>query len=182
MNKYIASLIFLTHTVFFTQASPSHSFEKLLPTIAKEATVWTESVINTLNDDLSLAFLNLFALNSEKSIEAFMKCAEYIEAEEKMKQAYEALSFNIIEKIRKYVDNVQTKIAQKKNITQQEEKKILQKLEAKIQELVSYINSIYYNTLYKALSKKTSSHPLCMFDKNGIIPKENRTTALPSTL
>jgi hypothetical protein len=85
----------------------------------------------------------------------------------------------MIQQIRKYIEGVQAKIAQKKNLTKQDEAKLLQKLEAKIQELVAYINSIYYNILYGAVSKKTASAPLYMFDENGIIPQEKRTKQLP---
>ena len=150
-----------------------------MPSITRDATTWADIVISTLSPDLQLSFLNLFALNSEDSIQAFIKCAEYIESQPEMLPAYEQLSFNIIQKIKKYVESVQAKIAQKKNITKQEEETLLQKLEAKIQELVAYINAIYYNALHKAIVTKTASAPLYMFDENGIVPQENRTQSLP---
>jgi len=179
MNKYIASLAFCAHAMLFTQATAANPFEKLMPSITKDAITWADVVINTLSPDLQLSFLNLFALNSENSIQAFIKCAEYIESQPEMLPAYEQLSFNIIQKIKKYVESVQEKIAQRKNITKQEEETLLQKLEAKIQELVAYINAIYYNALHKAISARTSSTPLYMFDENGIVSQEKRTQRLP---
>jgi hypothetical protein len=179
MNKYIVSFAFLAHTMLFTQAPVANSFEKFLPSITKDAITWASTVTNTLNNDLQLAYLNLFALNSESSIQGFIKCAEFIESQKDMLPTYEQLSFNIIQKIKKYVEGVQAKIAQRKTVTKPEEEKLLQKLEAKIQELVAYINAIYYNVLYGAVATKTSSAPLYMFDENGIIPQEKRTKRLP---
>lgn len=179
MNKYFASLAFLAHATFFTQAVAVNHFEKLTVGITKDAQAWADFVTDTLDRDLQLSFLNLFALNSENSIQAFIKCAEYIESQQEMLPAYEKLSFNIMQKIKKYAENVQEKISRKKSITKQEEETLWQKLEAKIQELVAYINAIYYKVLYGNIATKTSSHPLYMFDENGIIQKEKRTKQLP---
>lgn len=179
MNKYLVSLAFFAQVMLFTQTNTAnHPFEKLIPSITKDAIIWSDAVITTLSNEMQLAFLNFFALNSESSVQTFMKCAEYIESQLEVKAIQELLSKNIIEKIKKYIDAVQAKI-QKKNITKQEETKLLQKLEEKIHELIAYINAIYYHVLYEAISKKNASAPLYMFDDNGIIPQDKRTRALP---
>lgn len=182
MNKYFVSLVFLTQAMFFSHVTAANPFEKLIPSTTKEAQAWAKMVVNTLSADLQLSFLNLFALNSENSIKAFIKCAEYIEAQQEMLPAYEKLSSNIMQKIKKYAESVQEKISRKKNITKQEEETLWQKLEAKIQELVAYINAIYYHALYGAIAAKNASAPLYMFDENGIVQKEKRTKSLPQPL
>jgi hypothetical protein len=179
MNKYFASLAFLAHTMFVSQTMAVNPFEKLTVSITRDAQSWADSVTSTLSKELQLSFLNLFALNAENSIEAFIKCAEYIESQPEMLAAYEKLSINIMQKIKKYAESVEEKISRKKNITKQEEESLWQKLEAKIQELVAYINTIYYNALYGSIAKKTSSAPLYMFDEKGIISVEKRTKRLP---
>lgn len=180
MNKYFASLAFLAHAMFFTtQTIATNPFEKLTFGITKDAQTWAGFVTSTLNEDLQLSFLNLFALNSENSIEAFIKCAEYIESQPEMLPAYEKLSFNIMQKIKKYAESIQEKITRKKDLTKQEEETLWQKLEAKIQDLVAYINAIYYKALYGSIAAKTSSAPLYMFDENGVVQQEKRTKSLP---
>lgn len=179
MNKYFATATLLAHTLLFTQAVATNPFDKLTTSIVNDAQSWSELVTSTLNEDMQLSFLNLFALNSENSIHAFIKCAEYIESQTEMLPAYEKLSFNIMQKIKKYAENVQEKMSRRKNLTKTEEETLWQKLEAKIQDLVAYINAIYYQTLYSNIAKKTLSSPLYMFDENGIIQKENRTKQLP---
>jgi len=179
MNKNIITFA-LSAAMFFSQvAIANSSFDKLKPSIIKEATSWVDVVVTTLANDQQLSFLNLFALNPENSIQTFVKCAEFIESQSEMKSSYEQLSFGIIQIIKKYIDAVQAKIAQKKNISKQQEEKLLQKLEAKTQELIAYITAIYYQMLYKAISEKSSSSPLYMFDENGVIPVEKRTKQLP---
>ena len=66
-------------------------------------------------------------------------------------------------------------------MSDQEKETILQKLRIKIQELIAYINAIYYHALYGQVSKRNKSL-MFMFDENGFIPKEKRTQALPATL
>ena len=179
MNKYFASLAFLAQTMIATQTMAVNPFEKLTPSITRDAQAWAETVTSSLNPDLQLSFLNLFVLNSENSIQAFIKCAEYIESQPEMLPAYEKLSYNIMEKIKKYAESVQEKITRKKNITKQEEDSLWQKLEAKVHELIAYINDIYYTALYNNIVTKSASSPLYMFDENGVIQKENRTKRLP---
>ncbi|HLC07409.1 MAG TPA: hypothetical protein VJJ26_04450 [Candidatus Babeliales bacterium] len=182
MNKYFVSLALISQVMLSVQAAPANSFAKLTPKINKQAHAWAEKTTNTLSKDLQLTFLNLFALNSEDSVHAFIKCAEYIEAQPDTLPLYEELGLNIMETIRKYAENVQEKIARKKNITEKEKETLWQKLEAKIQELVAYINAIYYQTLYNYMAKKTSSSLMYMFDDNGLIHHEKRTKALPLIL
>lgn len=178
MNKYFVSLV-LASQVFFAQATTPNPFAKLTPKISKQAQIWAEKVSATLSEEMQLAYLNLFALNSEDSIPAFIKCAEHIESQPEMLALYEELGLNIMETIKKYAENVQGKIVQKKNITEQEAETLWQKLEVKIQELVAYINGIYYHALYSVIAKKASSSPLYMFDDKGIISQEKRTQSLP---
>lgn len=182
MNKYFISLALLSQTIFFTQATPVNSFAKLTNKINKQATAWAKKVTNTLSQDQQLMYLNLFALNAEDSIQAFIKCAEHIETQEEMLTLYEELGLNIMDVIRKYAENVQEKIDRKKNITEEQKETLWQKLEIKIQELVAYINAIYYQALYNCVTKKTSDLPLCMFDDSGIITQEKRTKVLPQII
>jgi len=176
--------IVVSQAMFFAQAAPVNPFAKLTPRITKEATIWAEKVVNTLSEDLQLTYLNLFALNNdEDSIQAFIRCAEYIESQPEMLSLYEELGINIMETIKTYAEAIQEKIAaKKKNITDQEKETLWQKLEIKIQELLAYINTIYYQTLYSHIAKKTSSAPKFMFDNNGIVAAEKRTRSLPQPL
>jgi anaerobic ribonucleoside-triphosphate reductase len=176
MNKYVISLA-LASQVFFAQAAPANPFEKLTTKIFRNAQNWAEKA-TALDNDLPLVFLNLFALNSEDSIQAFIKCAEYIESQADMLALYEELGINIMETIRAYAENVQEKIALKSNLSDTEKETLWQKLETKIQELIAYINAIYYQTLYSNVAKRNTT-PVYMFDENGIIAPEKRTRALP---
>ena len=178
MNKYFMSFAVLSQAMFFMQAAPTNPFAKLTPRITKQANVWAEKVVTTLSEDLQLTYLNLFALNDEDSIQAFIRCAEYIESQPEMLPLYEELGMNIMETLKTYAEAIQEKIAVKKNITNQEKETLWEKLQIKVQELLVYINSIYYQTLYVHLAKRTSS-PKFMFDNNGIIATEKRTKALP---
>lgn len=177
MNKYLVSLA-LASQLFFAQATATHPFEKLMPKICKNASNWSEKAAN-LNDDLGLVFLNLFALNSEDSLQAFIKCAEHIESQTQMRALYEELGMNIMETIRTYAEGVQEKIALKTNLSDKEKETLWQKLEIKIQELIGYINAIYYQTLYNSIAQKNVK-PVYIFDENGIIAPENRTRSLPA--
>ena len=179
MNKYIYSFVFLSHMLFTSHLMAAvNPFEKLTASITKSAQAWVES-LQALPEDMQLAYLNFFALHSENSIPAFMKCAEFIESQKEMLASYEQLGSNIIQKITKYYENMQEKISRKKNLTKAQEESLWQKLEQKIQELVAYINQIYYETLYNHITQKNSSSAVCMFDENGIIPQEKRTKRLP---
>lgn len=185
MNKYFSSLVLLSHGLFFTQAAattPRDAFAKLTPSITKGAQTWSKEIISTLSDELQLAYLNLFALNSESSIPALIKCAEYIESKTEMLPSSEKLNTNIMSTLNKYYENAQEKIARKKDLTEEQEETLWQKLEIKIQELVAYINGIYYATLYGSITKKGSAAPAFMFDANGIISQEKRTQSLPQPL
>src|SRR5258708_6279774 len=136
MNKYFMSLVLATQTMFFAHADTVNPFAKLTPN--KQSNSWAEKVVTTLSDELQLVFLNLFALNSEYSVQAFIKCAEFIESQPDMLSLYEELGMNIMNLIRKYAESVQEKIALKKNISDKEKETLWQKLEIKIQELIAY--------------------------------------------
>ena len=69
-------------------------------------------------------------------------------------------------------------IAMKKIISDKEKESLWQKLELKIQELISYINAIYYETLYNHITKRHTA-AVYIFDKDGIIPQAKRTRSLP---
>lgn len=182
MYKYVVSFI-LSQIIFLTYTAPANSFEKLAPKVNKQATVWVDKVVVNLEDDLQLVFLNLFALNSQNLIQAFIKCAEYIETQSKMLPLYEELGINIMEIMRKYAESIQEKINLKKNISEKEKKALIKKLEIKIQELISYINGIYYESLYERMIQRNNTSPLMyMFDEKGIIAREKRTHALPRSL
>jgi hypothetical protein len=182
MNKYFVSLVAASQILFSITTVCANPFAKLTPKIYKQAQRWAEKVTTTLNDELQLTYLNLFALNSEDSIQAFIKCAEYIESQPNMLSLYEELGMNIMGTIKKYAESIQEKIALKKNITEKEKETLWQKLDTKIQELVAYINAIYYQVLYSHMSKRNSSPAAYMFDENGIIPQEKRTKFLPQPL
>jgi hypothetical protein len=184
MNKYFNSLIIVSHALLFTPAiAITHTpapFVKLAPDILKNALPWAQDVLNTLNKDQQLAYLNFFALlNSGEYTTALIKCAEYIESQVEMHPSSQLLSANTMQPLNSYYENCQEKISRKKNITPTEEESLWQKLEIKIQELLAYINGIYYKTLYGSMAKKNPSSLMYMFDENGVIPQEKRTKSLP---
>lgn len=181
MYKYVISFIF-SQLIFLSHAASDNPFQKLLPKVDKQANVWAVRVVNTLEDDLQLVFLNLFALNSENLIQAFIKCAEYIETQPNMLPLYEELGNHIMEIMRKYAESIQEKINLKKNISEKEKQALWQKLEVKMQELLAYINGIYYSALYKQMVQKNNLSPMYMFDEKGVIVHEKRTRSLPKTL
>jgi len=182
MNTYVNSLV-LTAAVLVTQAvscvqSPA-AFVKLTSKITKNAEPWSQDVNNTLDDELQLAWANFFALLQDgQPSKALIKCAEYIETHEEMAAFAQQLASNTIQILREYSEKVEEKISRKKNITEEEEESLLEKLETKIQELLSYINAIYYEYVYNNLVQKGSS-AVFMFDDNGIIPQAKRTQSLP---
>lgn len=178
MNKYFMSLVLATQTMFFAHAHIANPFAKLTPTVSHQANAWAEKVVATLNDELQLTYLNLFALNAEDSVQAFIKCAEYIESQPDMLALYEELGANILGVIRKYAENVQEKIALKKNISDTAKEELWQQLEVKIQELITHVNAIYYQALYTHIAKKGTSAKY-MFDDKGMIEKVKRTRSLP---
>ncbi len=181
MHKYLVSLAIAAQALCFTPVL-ANPFAKLTPIVSKKATVWAVKVTNTLDDELQLTFLNLFALNSENSINAFIKCAEYIESQPDMLTLYQLLGSDIMEIIKKYAEEIQEKITLKKNISDDEKEVLWQKLETKIQELVGYINTIYYQTLYSHMAKRSGSSAMFMFNENGLIQKDKRDKTLPQPL
>jgi len=175
MNTY-KSIALLSVAVFFNMMA-TNSFEKLTPSITKSAYEWAESVSN-LPEDMQVAYLNFLALQSEESISALIKCVEYIESQPDMLSSYQEFAANFIQPIKKYAENCHEKISRKKNLTEEQEETLWQKLEMKIQELIAYINSIYYQILYGQVVTKVSA-PCYMFDENGVIAPEKRTQQLP---
>lgn len=178
MKRYIRSLVLLSSMICVNHVTAIDPFAKLMPSITKHANTWLDS-ISTLSQDMQLAYLNLFALQSEEFIPALIKCIEYIESQPEMLASYKKFTSFFIEPIQKYAENCQAKIARKENLTQEQEESLWQKLETKIQELVAYINKIYYETLYTYITQKNSSPAMYMFDENGVIPQEKRTKLLP---
>lgn len=182
MNKYFLSAALVAQTMVFSYTVSANSFEKLAPRITREAKAWSDNVVSSTNPESQLCYLNLFALNAQDFIEAFIKCAEYIETQTEMLPSYEELGSNIMEVIRTYVEEIQEKIAKQKNITDKEKEALAQKLGSKIQELVAYINTIYYQALANAVSKKGIVKAVYMFNENGLIPQKSRTSLLPESL
>ena len=80
------------------------------------------------------------------------------------------------------IRQIKWKIAAKKDLSEQEEQKIFEKLQVKIQELVAHINAIYYETLYTHIAKTNPKALTYMFDTEGLIPQEKRTQRLPASL
>jgi hypothetical protein len=182
MNKYFNSLV-LTTAILVTQATicipSSTDFVKLAPKITRNAEPWLQDVCATLDDELQLAWANFFALLQDgQPSKALIKCAEYIEKHEEMIPSSQKLALNTIQILQEYSEKVEEKISRKKNITEEEEEALLEKLETKIQELLSYINAIYYEYIYNNIVQKTSSAAY-MFDENGLIPQAKRTKSLP---
>lgn len=183
MNKYFNSLA-LTSAIILTQATycidAPVAFEKLTTKINKNAMPWSENVRQSLNTELQLAWANFFALILEgEASSALIKCAEYIESHDEMITSSQELAFNTIQILQEYSEKIEEKISRKKNITEEEEETLLEKLETKIQELIAYINAIYYEYIYNNLIQQGSSTPTYMFDENGVIPQEKRTRTLP---
>jgi Skp family chaperone for outer membrane proteins len=183
MNKYF-NVLTLTAAILATQATSCvHApveFAKLTPKITRNAEPWSQDVFSTLDTELQLAWANFFALLLEgQPTKALIKCAEYIESHDEMTTSSQELAFSTIQILQEYSEKVEEKISRRKNMTEEEEETLLQKLETKIQELIVYINAIYYEYIYSNLVTKSSSTPAYMFDDNGFIPQAQRTRALP---
>lgn len=181
MNKYFLSLALVSQFFFSSHVVAVNPFAKLTPKVEKCAHDWTEKVANTLSDDLQLVWLNFFALNTEETIQSLIKCAEYLEKQPDMLTLHEELANNIMEIINSYIQNIEKKMSLKENMTDKEKENVWQKLAIKVQELIAYINSIYYQTLYTSTAKRNKSL-VYMFDENGIIPQEKRTRKLPQPI
>lgn len=180
MNKYFSSL-FATAALFSLQIQ-ANPFEKLTPYIADSAVRWVNDSASALTPELQLIYLNLFVFNSPQSIKQFMQCAQFIESTEAMLPSYEALGTGIMNIIRKYVEPIQKKIAARKSLSKTEEQTIFEKLQIKIQELVAYVNAIYYQALYNHIAQNDAKSLAYMFDTNGVISPEKRTKMLPTSL
>jgi hypothetical protein len=179
MNKYLMSLAIVSQTMFFAHATTVNPFEKLMPTIYKQAHSWSEKVVTTFDSELQLAYLNLFVLDAEQSKKTFIKCAEFLQTKaDLLTPLHEEFVTNMMAIVQTYVEEVEKKIAQKQNITDTEKQSLWKHLETKAQELFAYIHAIYYQVLYSHIAKRNSS-VLYMFDENGIIPQEKRTRSLP---
>jgi hypothetical protein len=183
MNKYFNALT-LTIALFFAQTTACVTapaeFAKLTSKITKNAEPWSEDVLRTLDTELQLAWANFFALLLDgQPSKALIQCAEYIESHDEMITSSQELAFSTIQILQEYSEKVEEKISRKKNITPEEEETLLQKLETKIQELIVYINAIYYEYIYNNLITKSSLTPTYMFDDNGFIPQQQRTQYLP---
>jgi hypothetical protein len=182
MNRYFNSFALIAAILATQTTSCVHApveFAKLTSKITKNAEPWSQE-IQTLDTELQLAWANFFALilDGEPS-KTLMKCAEYIESHDEMIASSQELAFNTIQTLQEYSERVEEKISRKKNMTDEQEETLLQKLETKIQELITYINAIYYEHVYNNLVTKSSAAPAFMFDDNGFIPQEKRTRALP---
>jgi hypothetical protein len=181
MNKFLIALSITTPLLCSFQAH-ANPFAKLTPHITENATRWVNESASTLSTELQLTYLNLFAFNAPQSIRQFMQCAQVIESNEAMLSSYEALGSSIMNIIRKYVEPIQKKITAKKDLSQEEEQSILEKLQIKIQELVAYINTIYYQKLYDHIAQNDAKSLTYMFDAQGVVPQEKRTKKLPQSL
>lgn len=181
MNKYLMSVLFASQTIFCTQSTtPVNLFAKLTPSINKKADVWANKVVTTLKPDLQLALLNLFAFSSEEIIK---QCLKYIQEDKDADGLLQEWSVSTIEIFNTYGQDIENKIAQKKNMTKKEEEAIWQKFQFKLQELAAHIHEVYYQTLYNTMAKKMSPAQLThMFNETGLIAKENRVKALPQPL
>jgi hypothetical protein len=183
MNKYFNSLVLISAVVFAqttTCLTAPIEFAKLTAKITKNAEPWSQDVLHTLDTELQLAWANFFALLLEgQPSRALIKCAEYIESHDEMIASSQDLAINTIQILQEYSEKVEEKISRKKNMTEEEEETLFQKLETKIQELITYINGIYYQHVYSNLVTKGALTPAYMFDDNGVIPQQNRTKALP---
>src|SRR5258708_31880983 len=119
MNKYINSFLFLSHLLCASHlVATVNPFAKLTG-ITKNAQIWVES-LDSLPVDMQLAYLNLFALlalNNESAIPTLIKCIEYIESQTEMHPSREELNTIITKPIQKYLENIETKISHKKNLT-----------------------------------------------------------------
>lgn len=179
MNKYFIALALVSQTMFVTHATTVNPFEKLTPTIYKNANSWSEKVVTTLDSESQLAYLNLFILEAEQAQKAFIKCAEFLQSKaDILAPLHEELVTSMIEIAQIYVEEIENKITQKKNITQKEQESLLKKLQEKAQELLAYIQAIYYETLYNHITQKNTA-AFYMFDENGVIPQIKRTRSLP---
>lgn len=184
MNRYFLSFIITSQLLFCGHAMATDHFAKMKPRIIEHAQdLATEAV--TLTSDLQLAYLNLFALNlelfknpSDALFRVFIKCAEHIGKQEKIISLHQQFAEILDMFLQEYEENIRKKIALRGNISTQEETSIGKQLEEKLQQLVTYITTIYYQILYNNVAK-TNKKLVYMFDENGIIPQEKRVKALP---
>lgn len=183
MNKYFNALALVAALLVVKTTSCVNApvaFTKLTSKITKNAAPWSQNVVASLDSEMQLAWANFFALLQDgQPSKALIKCAEYIEAHEEMIASSQQLALNTIQTLQEYSEKVEEKIARKKDLSEEEEETLLQKLEDKIQELVTYINAIYYEYIYNHIVQKNSSTPLFMFDENGVIAQEKRAKTLP---
>jgi hypothetical protein len=182
MNKHLYAIA-LTTALCLAQTTMCVTapveFAKITSKITKNAEPWSQNVLHTLDTELQLAWANFFALIlEEQPSKALIKCAEYIESHDEMITSSQELALSTIQILQEYSEKVEEKISRKKNMTDEEEETLFQKLETKIQELLAYINAIYYEHVYNNLVTKGSSAAY-MFDDNGVIPQQERTRSLP---
>jgi hypothetical protein len=176
MNKYFVSCVVIVQTIFFSSATANPSFAGLKQEISTNAASWAREVC-ALEPEYQVAFLNFFEFTG-KGPEEFLMCDEYIKSKPVMLPLYKKLSMAYMDIVIKYAENMEKKI-EKKNANEKEKHKLWKKLQTKIQELMNYINEIYYETLYTEIAKNKNLSPAYMFDKNGLIASEKRTRSLP---
>jgi hypothetical protein len=182
MNKYIF-ITLLAPTILFTQPSTTNSFKKLTSIITTDSIAWATTIINNLNSNQQLSYLNFLAIlletdNDDTLCEKYTHCMEYISAQPEAFPITNQFLSNVI----KYIDQFQGKTTSRKSFSQNTEaiQTLVLALEKQFDKLGRYIGTIYYKHLYEAISKTTSSTSLLyMFDKNGLIPEEKRTKILP---
>jgi hypothetical protein len=187
-NKYFFTIALLSQLVFAVHAAPKNPFAALK--VEQNAAEFAQEAV-TLGDDYSLAYLNFFnfitegmknpADSAEKIFKSFMHCIEYLGDKEAVLAMHKKFATAAESMIETYKSNIESKIALKKDLSEEEKENIGKKLDEKIQELLIYINTIYYQELYNSLASRHKSL-VYMFDENGIIPAEKRTTALPRSL
>lgn len=177
MKRYFNALIFLS-ILFISPMMALNQSDIITKSYFNQAETWLPS-ITSFTEEQQLAFLNFFALYSQKLTSVLAKCTEYIESQTEMLSSYKQLTINALEKYKDSYAAIKEKIARKKNLTESKtEEWWQQQVENPIKDMALNISAAYYKTLYNHILAK-GSPVVYMFDENGLIPQENRTQPLP---
>ena len=180
MNKYVMSIGIATTTLFSAYAhktapTPFAQLESVIVTNAHTAK-------DKFSDENLLVLLNFFALRAQDSRNAFEKCIQHFEENKDAAEVAQLFFINAVNVIQTYENAMVKKINRKTNLTEEQEEDILQKLHDKIEELFSYIHTVYYDVFYTKIATENPNMLKFMFDENGIIFEDKRTQALPTSL
>lgn len=183
-NKLFLALLLTIITVFNSNAA--NSFGRLNKLIDQGCADFfaNESVLNLSYDDM-LLFLHMTYLfigeKNDLSEKATMAFAETIKKNKALQKPLEIFSSNFQKIIEKYMNFVNKKFEKvNPNPTKEEGENFGKELFAKLEELIVYINQVYYKNLFDHLANIDGDGLLFMISEDGnILPQDERTELLP---